>query len=100
MQKFFGLTMLTPGDIPTFLAVAVVAAVVVGWVSDAIMGSAAYGVIGNAMLALLGIFTALAGWAHMFGPVTPANLPYVGASACFGVLVFLMMFALFKRAVE
>ncbi len=100
MLSFIGLDFLPQETLVGLLIMTVVAAVAVGWISDAIMGSSGYGVVGNGFLTLIGAFTGLAGWRQSAGPLLPRQMPWIIAAAGFGALAILMLFALFKRAVR
>lgn len=100
MIGMLGLSGFNQSDLMVIIAMITLACVVAGWISDAIMGDAGYGVVGNGILTVLGTVTGLAAWQHFVGSVTSATLPYVTTAAGFSVVAFLLLFALFKRAVE
>jgi len=100
MTRFIGLDYLDTSTFTGIMIMMVVAGVVAGWISDAIMGSSGYGMIGNSCLTLLGAFTGLAGWRHFIGPILPRDTTYIMATAGGCALAILVLFSLFKRAVR
>ncbi len=100
MTRFVGLDFLDSNTFTGIMIMMIVGAAAVGWISDAIMGSSGYGVIGNAVLTLVGAFTGLAGWRHFVGPMLPRDMPYIMSAAGGGALAILLLLALFKRAVR
>jgi len=99
MVRLIGLDFLPQDALIITLILMVVVAVIAGWISDAVMADVGYGVIGNAVLTLVGAFVGLAAWTHGVGPVRPAYIGWIAVSTGGGSLAFLLLFALFKRAV-
>ncbi len=100
MTRLIGLDFLDSSTFTGIMIMMVIAAVAAGWITDAIMGSSGYGVIGNAVMTLVGAFTGLAGWRHLVGPMTQRDTPYIMAIAGTAALAVLLLVALFKRAVS
>ncbi len=100
VMTFMGIGHLTGSGFYMFAGVMMICAVASGWITETVMGHMGTGVLGNAILTLIGIGAGLSLWNRFVMPVQGANIVYV-CLFCFAVtlMLFLAVIAI-KRAVR
>jgi uncharacterized membrane protein YeaQ/YmgE (transglycosylase-associated protein family) len=97
MSKLIGLTHLSDNEYYTLLLVAVIISLVVGYVTDMIMGRLGWGVFGNSFICMLGIVVGLYGYNRFYGRMSSPDITIVSAFAIASVILHLVSLTIIKR---
>ena len=73
MLQTIGLDAMSQTTLVVFAVAVAMGASLAGWLTDAIMGSKGYGVIGNTMLVMVGVASGLAATRRFVGPMEMAQ---------------------------
>jgi uncharacterized membrane protein YeaQ/YmgE (transglycosylase-associated protein family) len=95
MLAIFGLQHASNDLILAVLAFAAVTSILCGWATDAVLGEAGFGVIGNAILSFLGGFIGCWFWAAFLrtGPVLGLDFISLSMFGAAGAMTVLIMVA-------
>ena len=97
MLETLGFGYIAPATLLGLLVVAAMGAVIMGWITNGVMGDMGLGAIGNTILTLAGTFATLAVWNRVIGRVT-AYEPTLVVTTIGGVVIALLcLVALLKR---
>ncbi len=97
MLALIGLDNMAPDSLAVIGVVALLAAILVGFLSHSLMGESGFGVIGNAVLSVLAVAAAVAVWRLYLTPFAPGNMLALIAFAAACVAVTLLGLAFVKR---
>lgn len=102
MLAAFGLQHASMDMLLSIVLFAVVASIITGWATDAVMNDAGFGVIGNSILsllgALIGVWT-LATWLHMT-PLGGSNFINVILFGAGGAMVTIIALAFVRKMIQ
>jgi hypothetical protein len=84
----------------TIVLVAIALALIVGWVVDMIADRIGFGILGNALICVLGIAVALVAFRTYVGDVNVVRLPMVVGAATLSVVVHMYALIFVRRALK
>ena len=96
-MRLFGMESLSQADLLMLLFVVTISSVVLGYLSDAIMGASGFGPIGNGLLIGLGGVVGVHYRTLVFGPVHSQQHYIIAFSAVGAATVLLLAFGLLKK---
>lgn len=97
MLAFFGASRIAQGDLIVLIGVAGVAALILAWITDLLLGRLAFGVVGNTILALLCAALAMGLHNTFLGPVRAVAATNLSIIALGGAVFGLIVLAIVKR---
>ncbi len=84
----------------TILLVATALALIIGWLLDLVADHMGFGILGNALIAVIGICVALVAYRTYVGEISVGVLPMVMGAATLSVLIHFLAFFYFRRALK
>jgi uncharacterized membrane protein YeaQ/YmgE (transglycosylase-associated protein family) len=100
MLKLIGLAHLSDRELLLLALVAACCCFAVGWIMDMIMERAGFGIIGNTIVALLGILVGLYAYANHYGSMTSPNIQMVAAFVIASVMLHLVGLSVVRRVLR
>ncbi len=100
MLKLIGLAHLSDKELFLVALIATCCCFAVGWIMDMIMEKVGFGIFGNAVVALFGIFVGLYAYNNHYGSMTSPNLKIVMAFLVASVMLHLVGFSVLRRVLR
>ncbi len=97
MAKLIGLSHLSDSEYWTLVLIAVILSLVVGYVTDMIMGRLGWGVFGNSFICMMGIVVGLFTYNRYYGRMTSPDITMVSGFAIASVMLHLVALTIIKR---
>jgi hypothetical protein len=100
MLKMMGLGQITPLEAWTLGLSAVALALIVGWILDMTTDRIGFGVLGNAVICILGLSMSLIFFRHYIGEITVVRLPQIMAIGTLSVMVHMFGLIFIRRVLK
>lgn len=97
MLKLIGLAHLSDRELFLLALVAICCSLAVGWIMDMILDRVGFGMLGNAAVAMLGIFVGLYAYSQHYGSMTSPNLQMVMGFLVASVMLHLVGLSVLRR---
>lgn len=100
MLKLIGLAHLNSKELFLIAIIAACCCFAVGWIMDMIMGKVGFGIIGNSVVAMLGVMFGLYAYNNHYGTMTRPDLKVVIAFLVTSVMIHLVALSIVRRVLR
>ncbi len=100
MLKLIGLAHLSDKEIYLVALIAICCCFAVGWIMDMIMERAGFGILGNAVVSLFGVFVGLYAYSNYYGSMTSPQLQFLFAFIIASVMLHLVGLSVIRRVLR